>query len=1411
MRRLVAPFALMLLAVGLATSPGLVDSAQAQPISRQDLPPELRPWVPWVLDEVKGLGCPKVQGQPVCVWPGWLRLDLGDSGGTFTLRVTADRASDLLLPGDAQRWPLEVRVDGRGMPIFDKGGAARLRIPAGRHLVTGRFVWSRLPESLRVPAAIGLVDLRLDGRLVARPRRESGGLLWLRARTEEAAGEGESLRIQVFRHVADGIPLFVDTRLQLEVSGRAREVTFPGALLPDSAPVAVSGSLPARVEDGALRVQVRAGRYAVRLLSRIESQPESLSRPEADQDDDGAGAAAWPDREVWVFAANEGLRQVELSGPTPIDPSRTELPQEWRTLPAFLMDAEAELSLKTVRRGQPDAAPDALSLSRQLWLDPAGGHASVRDSFGGALNATTRLDLLDPGRLGRVAVDGQDQLVTANPENERSGVELRRSALRLEADSRLALGGALPAVGWSTGVESLAATLHLPPGWTILGSSGVDTLRGTWTLRWTLLGFFFVLLVAFGAYRLFGTRQAVLAVATLVLTYGESGAPFYIWLSLLAAIALRRVAPEGKLGSLGRIWYLTSAVVLVLIVVPFARDQVRGALFPQVAGRNGRYGDALGGGFQHGVAGTLARAEMSDMRNIPAAQAPEAPAAAADVFEAKPAMEEDVGAAKRPGRRMREGKVSSLSMRLAYNVALEHDPKAVLQTGPGVPTWSWNAYSLQWTGPVGEDHTMRLFLASPNLNRVLTLLRLALLALLGIVFVTGRWPRLPRPGAAASGSAAAVLGSLLLLASPGTASAEEPPMPDRQLLQELKTRLTRPEPCEPQCVTTPSLQLRLGGGRLEVRAEVHAAAEGSWAVPGPVASWAASEVSVDGAPTTALRLLGNGFLHVRLSPGVHRIVVSGPVPPGDSFTLQFARPPHRARAIAPGWDVSGLRVDGPPEASILISRLLAARTGGGAVEGRYEPWLEVTRTLGFGVTWTVQTRVRRMTPMGTPVAVRVPLLPGEAPTQQHLVVEDGEVAVSLGRDQMESLWSSTLEQAPELTLEASTGRPWSEVWRLQCSAVWSCVAEGLPPITRIGNGVFEPEYRPWPGESLQVSLAHPSGVEGQTLTLDSVRLEANPGTRLERVILRVQARSSREQPLLLQLPEAAEVQRVTLDGAERPLRPEGGELRVTVPAGSHHVEVRWQQPRSMATFYSIPRVGLPGPAVNVTQHLALAPSRWLLLTWGPAWGPAVLFWPYFLFLLAVAFALGRLRWSPLSSVQWALLGLGLSQIGAFGALVVAAFVFALALRRARQPTAALSFDLMQLGLVVWAFVSLVFLYSAIHTGLLFAPDMQVAGNGSTDTSLIWYADRVVDGTPAAGVLSLPLWLYRVGMLVWALWLAASLVRAIGWGWRSFGEGGLWQRLAIRRATPKDKAEPNHSGAEPSPSGGDEEDSPPTLD
>lgn len=1370
-----------ILAAGLPT-------ASAQPISREDVPPGLRPWVPWVLDQVPTLGCATVQGQAVCLWPGQLTLDLGAGGGSFGLDLAADRAVEVRLPGSAEHWPQAVSLDGSPAPVFDRDGAPRLRATPGRHRVAGRFAWSRLPESLSVPAEIGLVDLRLDGQGVPRPRRDQAGLLWLRAGAE-TQGEGESLRLQVFRQLRDGIPLFVRTRLELEVAGRAREITLPGALLAGTVPVAVSGDLPARVEKDALRVQVRGGRYSVSVEARFEGRPQAIALPKEPPKE------PWPPREVWVFAADEKQRQVELSGPTPIDPSRTELPGEWRALPAFLVEPGASLALKEVRRGEAEPPPDALTLRRELWLDPDGRAASVRDHFGGTLRATTRLDLLPPGTLGRIAVGGQDQLVTAHPETKVAGVELRSSSLQLEADSRLAVQGAIPAVGWTTGVEQIQATLHLPPGWSLLGSTGVDRLPGTWTSRWTLLGFFFVLIVTLAVHRLFGLRPAALALAALVLTHGEPEAPFVVWLSLVAAIALQRVAPTGWIRRLARFWFLASIAVLVVVAVPFARDQVKDALFPQVGQVGGWRAGRLATAPEEGL--PLARGkEVGGVVSGVAGGVPmNAPAAAPPIQQAEDKIDEALSYAARSKEAPQAQVKREVAKRgsYAYNIALEQDPKAVLQTGLGVPAWTWRAYSLTWSGPVGRDHTMRLFLLSPGMNRLLTLLRLALLAAFAYVLLTGRWPTLPsRPRPA---TLAALLAVLLL----PTAARAEQETPSPEILQELQQRLTRPAPCEPRCVTTPSLVLRQSDSRLQLSAEVHAAAEGTWAVPGPVGSWTPAEIRVNGAPAVAVARLSSGFLHLRLPRGVHRVEATGPVPPGDSFTLQFADPPRRARADAPGWEVSGLREDGPAEPSILLTRRLAARAGASTAEGRYAPWLEVTRSLGFGVTWTVETRVRRVTPLGAPIALRVPLIPGEAPTRANLVVEKGEVAVSLGGDQTETAWQSTLEQAPQIVLRAPQGRPWSEVWRLQCSPIWSCAATGLPPVSRLAEGVFAPEYRPWPGEEITVGLAHPQGVEGQTLTIDDVTLEATPGRRLERVRLLATARSSREQPLVLRLPKEAEVQQVTVDGQDRPARPESGELRLTVPAGRHTVEVRWQQSRGMGVWYGLPRVSLSSPAVNVTQQLTLPPERWLLVTRGPAWGPAVLFWPYLVFLLAVAFALGRIPTSPLTSAQWILLGLGLSVLPAVAALIVSAFVFALALRGRQQPPNAWAFNGLQLLIAGWAVVSLGLLYVAIHQGLLFRPDMQVAGGGSTDTVLRWYADRVTSDTPLAGVLSLPLWLYRVAMLLWALWLAASLVRGVGPAWRAFTEGGLWRPIVRPRPpNPPQPSEPPKEDAAPNP-------------
>ena len=1381
----------------LAVLAGIPGAVGAQPLPERDLPPVLRPWSAWIHDEIPDRVCTAVQGNAVCLWPGRLDLRLAGEGGTFTLEAYADRALDLRLPGDVQRWPQDVRMDGRPAVVIERDEGPALRLPAGTHRIDGRFVWTHLPDSIPVPPRLALVDLAVAGRRVPLPRRDEAGLVWLRTEGESTAS-AESLRLQAFRRVADGIPMWVETRLSLEVSGKAREIELTGALLPGTTVVAVSGDLPARIDEaGRLRIQVRAGTFAVTVLARVDGRPDAIAR--------AAVVEPWPPREVWVFAANETLRQVELSGPQPVDPSRTDLPPEWRALPAFLVEPDARLTLKEVRRGEAEAAPDRIQLRRELWLDIAGRGFTVRDTFAGSLSRTWRLDLQRPAEPGRISVDATEQLITANPTTQAPGVELRRGALKLEADSRVARAGRLPAVGWSADVEQLAATLHLPPGWSLLAATGVDQAPGAWTGRWTLLGFFFVLVVALATGRLFGRGWGVVALLAVVFLYDEPGAPFLVWLSLLGATALSAVAPEGWLRRLARIWRGASLLVLLVILVPFVRDQVREALYPQTRGSE-TFSELLSSPVATRAvpapmappATVVPQLSVIPKENADQPQQPAYPAATDRVGVEGGVVGGVVGGVPDGFAPQEEVKVerSTATRQSTYsmNIALEQDPRAVVQTGPGVPNWSWSSYGLGWTGPVKSDQTIRLWLVSPGMNRLLTLVRLFLVLLLAVRLLIDGSSLASRPSPTV---AAAVL--LLFALAAGPAGAQDA-IPDRELREEMKTRLSRLEACQPNCVSTSTLHVRLAGDTLGFEAEIHAADSGAWPLPGPPASWTPASVSVDGQSTSALARLDDGFLYVRVAPGVHRVVASGPVPRADTLTLQLPQRPRRADADTPGWDVAGLRADGPPDGSIQLSRRMRAGERAREESGAgYAPWLEITRTLRIGLTWRVHTAVRRVSPTGTPIALRVPLLAGEAPTEADLQTENGVALVSLARDQTEAGWSSTLTTTDTLNLTAPEGQPWSEVWRIECGVIWQCEIAGIVPVSHQRQGVLAPEVRPWPGESLTLRFRHPTAVPGQTLTLQALRLETTPGERLTTTSLTVTTRASREEALVLTLPGDAEVQEVTVTGRTRPAKPDQGRLRVTVPAGTQTVVAKWREPRGMRFYQRAPTVGLPVPAVNVETILHLPDNRWLLFTRGPSWGPAVLFWGYLVFALVVAFVLGVFTDTPLGIGAWLFLALGLTQTSALGGLIVAGLFIALAWRARHNASSALAHDAIQIVLVLWTVIALAVLYDVVQQGLLFRPDMQVAGAESSNTVLRWYADRVEGATPAAAVISLPLWVYRTLMLAWALWLAASLVRWAGWSWRSLNEGGLWRPFPRRpRKTTAPVSPPPVPGAPASP-------------
>lgn len=1361
----------------------------AAPLAEAQLPEPLRSWVPWVLNNDDPRPCPLGEEDArLCRWPSSLQLQLDGSGGRFQLDAQLYAPGWLELPGDGDAWPQNVtRAGGAAVAVIAHGGYPQVQLPAGRYRLEGRWDWPRLPESLRMPPDTGLVQLRLDGRDTAHPLH-SGDRLWLGRNGAATAAQSHHLALKVFRLVDDDLPPRLSTHIELEVAGDVREERIGPVLPPGWTALSVSSALPVHLEDdGRLRLQARPGLWRIELIARAASPLQNIGAP--------AQAEPWPKEEVWSFQARPELRTVDITGAASIDPRQTQMPDPWRGLPAYLLSGDATLTLAETQRGQNRSDADELSLERHIWLDFDGRGYTVQDHLSGRLHSRWRLEAAAPLQLGQALVDGAPQLITR--QGEGVGIEVRRGQLDLMADSRIAgAGRRLPAHGWNLDVQHLAASLHLPPAWRLFAAPGVDQVPGTWMSQWTLLDLFVVLIAAIAAYRLFGVGTGLLSLLTLVLIWHEPGAPRWSWINLIAALALLKGLPAAmRSGALG-LWLSRyrwiAAAALALIALPFAIQQARLALYPQLE----MHSDAPP------MPMTVDRLDESDdAMSISAAPSPAAPMARRKLLAKNEAASD-----AQPGYAA-GGSVSRQSIQ-------QLDPKAQTQTGPGLPRWQWREIALRWSGPVTADQTLRLWLVPPWLTRSLQLLSIALVALTLLRWLAAdlRRPRImPRAGATASMLLLALTAAMappdaqaqVVDTDPSAVEPVPPAAPPPQLLEALRQRLLAAPDCAPACASLSRLRIAVQNERLILRLAVDAAYAAGLALPLPFLTpgeqnrvWQPASLRL-GDRMADLRRDEQGRLWAALPPGHNELTIEGPLDGFSSVSLPLPAKPQRVEAEVGSWQLGGVDELGRPAEALQLLRPVSAgqRDAEGAAQNLPPLW-QITRELRLGLDWEVATTVTRVGTAYEAAAVEIPLLDGERTIGENLRSRDGKLSLSFAPGQTEAQWNSRIAIVDALQLSASRRDDLFETWRFDISSLWHAQFSGLPAVGVTENDGWLPVYRPWPGESLKVDIMRPAGVPGQTLTLDHAALAVATGQRVTDITLSLQLRAGQGATHRLSLPQGLSLQSLTIDGRTQPARVDAGqrEIALSLHPGSQTVQLKLRSEQGAQHLLRTPAFDLGLAGVNADIGVELPADRWVLYAGGPRLGPAVLFWGVLGVLIAVAFTLGRVPVTPLRGWQWALLMIGLSQIPVWAAALVAGWLIAVGLRgrygdRLGGLRGDLRFNAMQVVLALWTAFALSLLFSAVAAGLLGSPDMQIAGNNSMGNSLHWYQDRYGPQLPRAWVLSVSIWVYRVLMLLWALWLANALLGWLRWGWDRYNQGGLWKKTPKAEKTPVVFAEP----------------------
>jgi hypothetical protein len=1357
-------YLLQALFIALALSlpqPGLAQN----PADVASVPTELQEWIPWVRHQHPDLDCAKVQSARECIWPGNLSLTANATGGSFTLSVRTDKEMTVDLPNAKSAWPSDVRLNGQVVPVHERTGMPQITVKAGSATVTGAYRWKEMPQTIQVPTNTGTLTLTVNGETVSNPKMAPDGSLRLGGGVQEVSEENR-LSLDVSRKIDDGVPLVIHTQIAVRASGAAREVNLGQVLVPNTEPIELRAGIPARLDsENNLILRLRPGNHTVALTARYSGPATSITAPKLPE--------PWPEVEYWAIAPNDRVRAANFSGPPGIDPARTTLPSEWHSFTTYQVTPDQPLVIEELRRGEPNPAPNKLSLAREFWLDHDGEGWTVRDRFSGSMNQGWRLNVDAIADLGHVADHNVDQVIT---EQDSTGVELRKSNVQLLAESRIE--GSIrnfAAVGWDADVHSLKATLHLPPGYSLLTATGVDNLDGSVLDRWNLWDLFFVLILALSIAKLVGMKWGFVALVGLALARHELDAPAWLWVLLVLLLALGRAIDKGLIADMIQLGRWATVALLLTVLAVFSVDQVQNGLFPQLDTSNAHYSPSYGMAYedQNASVDTFMQQEMNP-----------------DAGEGARAKKEEgrIGRAIQSDSYM-PSSLKELKKSKRY-LSAQVDPNAVVQTGPGVPTWTWGYQPLTWSGPVDQNHQIRLFILSPLANLLLALLRVGLLLGLALRLAQLKSFALPKSILPAA-TTAALLVLLLPSAQAGTLSkgpsdstqnalsqsGTSPPYLHHRLLEELDERLFGEELDGVYDTNTPSLRLSAKGDTLQITAEVHASDATAWAIPGPSSSWVPTTVVLDGQKTRDLARLGNGFLHVRLEPGIHQIQVSGPLGSTSSLPLQFSTLPKRLEWSGEGWELAGQKADGTIDGSVQLIRTTARPEGSADARSSEQlaPWLEVHRHLDLGIPWRVQTVITRKGPDTEPLTISVPLLSGEAVTSDGFEVEEGAIQITMERAANRVEWVSTLADTEVISLTAPTEVSWTERWTLLCSPIFACsTTDGPAPLHHVVAGEWSPEWLVWPGEGVQIAVSRPEAATGQTVTIDSAELDVRPGRRQQESKLKLRIRTSQGGQQQLTIPSGAELQSVTIGGTKMPLQVQDGKVRLPLKPGSQNIEVNWLEHQGTAMMQATPAVDLGGEAVNATVTVRMPSERWIAGLSGPSMGPVPLYWVFIVLVLIAAPLLNKLPWAPLKTWQWVLLGLGMTQVHIICPLIVIFWFMAMGHRETYRHPNWLFFSLWQLCLVTLTGATLLALYFSIHSGLLWTPDMQVSGNDSTDYNLIWYTDRIASAMPQATIISFPMWVWRVLMLSWSLWLAASLVKWLPWAWKCFSTNGIFE-------------------------------------
>jgi len=1364
-------FCLFIISVNINAAPASVD-----------VPESLQKWRSWVLAGHPELACSSgVKGnQRQCVWLSQLEIESSRHQTLFSQHALIEKTSWISLPGEAGAWPERVKVNGLAAPVIMRKGQPALLLEKGQYSISGAIIHTKAPIDLKLSPETTFVKLILDMQLVAQPSIANHRLL-LNVTPKKIVKSSDSLKLQVFRLLKDGYPLTLETQLDLNVAGDTR-LTRLSRVIPEGFEISsIRSKLALRInDDGTADIQLKPGRHVVYIKAHILAADNQFYNQKSQVFSMEQGEN-WPAQEIWALVQDRAVRIVDVKGAA-IDVNQTNMPRGWKQYSSYLLTPKQGLKLVQKSRGDVSPNTNDLTLKRQLWLDFDGAGFTANDALTGKVGQLSRLSANVGYSTGKVTINQQPILVTSI--NGDQGVQLLPGKANIESLGRVERG-AISVSPWLSEVNQVRVEINLPPGYSIFSAQGASSVSNDYLSSWQLWEIFIVILLVAFLFKQYSLSAALTGLAYALAIHNVTDAPSILLLLVVLGLhSIVRQLPVNKWSKRVVYGYQFSLVIVMLSFLPFAVQQARLAIYPQLE-KNSRI-------MTH-------KATLDEMQFDRGAQMQ------------SQELERMVQVPQKMSSVVRSAPSFNKTREPIKQYESDYQENEIVQTGPGLPNWQWNKVRLHFAGPVVQEQQFTLIVMPPALNRFLNVLRIILFIALGFFLMrTNLFTGFTRYANKNSQKTVAQAGSdkesptkgeggfvklkllvwvLILCSSAMTAHfsvASE--FPDQALLDEYFERLNAPQKCEPDCLGLSSLKIKATDQSIVLDMKVVALAKSPFQLPVNLNKLTSATILVDDQ-ITPFYMKHKGRAYLQLEAGEHRISMTINALSLSQMALAFNELPQAVTFSSDIWRVLGIENGRLTQGSLVLRRLKKQQDDSAKTQLAplpIAPLVRVDRVIKFDVDWSIETTVSRIAPLRGAMSVSVDLLDGEFVISDKVLVKGNKAQLNFSINMPSISYRSDLKRQSVLELIAAESVNSYETWQLQPSHKWHITHRGVLPVKTADARLL---WRPLPGDTLSLAIEKPVAIEGMSFAIDQVDLIHEVAKARSKTTLMMAFRASRGSDYPLKLPADAKVSKVSLNGRDIIFTQENEQVLLPVPSGSARFVVEWTQPQSLSLVTHTPTLELAN-ASNVNLATILPANRWVLAVSGPLIGPAILFWGVLLLIIGAGFCLGRMPWSPLKSWQWMLLGAGIAtSFWPITLLVVLWFVL-LAKRSSLINDASLSWRYNALQIVIGgcSAIMILALVGSVAQSLIFgAPDMQVTGNGSYATSMNWYQDLVIKYLPETSVVSVPMWSYQILMLLWSIWLSVSLIAWLQWGWQKFSENGVYKAAPKKKQVADDAA------------------------